>query len=117
MFGIPRTHFFTRRGVVRSVDGVDFDISQGETLGIVGESGSGKSVLALSILRRIPSSPGKIISGQVILDGQDLMRIPESGMRRIRGKKIGLILQDPLTSLNLVLNIGEQLTETIRRTS
>ena len=109
-----RTYFFTQRGVVKAVDGVSFDLGPGETLGIVGESGSGKSVLALSILRLVPSPPGKIVSGRVMLDGQDLMPRPESEMRKVRGKKIALILQDPLTSLNPVLSVGDQLTETIR---
>ena len=109
-----RTYFFTRRGIVKAVDGVSFDLAAGETLGIVGESGSGKSVLALSILRLVPSPPGKIVSGQVMLNGQDLLPLSESEMQKIRGKKIALILQDPLTSLNPVLSIGDQLTETIR---
>ncbi|MEK7814659.1 MAG: ATP-binding cassette domain-containing protein, partial [Chloroflexota bacterium] len=101
-----RTHFFTRWGVVKAVDGVNFDLRRGETLGIVGESGSGKSVTVLSIMKLIPSPPGKIVSGQVILDGEDLALLSESDMEKVRGRRIAMILQDPMTSLNPVFNIG-----------
>jgi oligopeptide/dipeptide ABC transporter ATP-binding protein len=109
-----RTYFYTRWGVVKAVDGVTFDLRRGETLGIVGESGSGKSVTALSIMRLIPSPPGKIVGGEVYLDGENLLALDEGEMRKVRGKKIALILQDPLTSLNPVLSIGDQVTEAIR---
>jgi oligopeptide/dipeptide ABC transporter ATP-binding protein len=109
-----RTHFFTRWGVVKAVDGVSFDLRRGETLGIVGESGSGKSVTVLSIMKLIPSPPGKIVSGQVILEGEDLALLPESDMEKVRGRKIAMILQDPMTSLNPVFNIGEQVIEAVR---
>src|SRR3954467_9460393 len=95
-----RTHFDTDGGVVKAVDDVSFDLARGKTLGIVGESGSGKSVTNLSILRLIPSPPGKIVSGEILFDGQDLLKLPESEMRRIRGKRIGMVFQDPMTSLN-----------------
>ena len=109
-----RTHFFTRWGTVKAVDGVSFDLTRGETLGIVGESGSGKSVTVLSIMKLIPSPPGKIVSGQVLLEGEDLTPLPESEMEKVRGRKIAMILQDPMTSLNPVFNIGEQVMEAIR---
>jgi len=109
-----RTHFFTRWGEVKAVDGVSFDLRRGETLGIVGESGSGKSVTVLSIMKLIPSPPGKILSGEVILDGEDLALLPESDMEKVRGRKIAMILQDPMTSLNPVFNIGDQVMEAVR---
>jgi oligopeptide/dipeptide ABC transporter ATP-binding protein len=96
------------------VDGVSFDLRRGETLGIVGESGSGKSVTALSIMKLIPTPPGKIVSGQVVLEGEDLIPLKESAMQKIRGEKIGMILQDPMTSLNPVFSIGDQVGEAIR---
>ncbi|MEK7873629.1 MAG: ABC transporter ATP-binding protein [Chloroflexota bacterium] len=108
-----RTHFFTRRGVVKAVDGVSFSLRAGETLGIVGESGSGKSITALSLVRLVPRPAARIVGGQVLLQGEDLLRKSESEMRRIRGEKIAMILQDPLTSLNPVLSIGDQVTEAI----
>jgi len=108
-----RTHFFTRRGVVKAVDGVSFSLRAGETLGIVGESGSGKSVTALSLVRLVPQPAARIVGGQVLLEGEDLLRKSEADMRRIRGAKIAMILQDPLTSLNPVLSIGSQVTEAI----
>ena len=107
------THFFTQDGVVRAVDGISFDLAEGETLGIVGESGCGKSVSALSIMRLIANPPGKIVAGQVIFDGEDLLKLEEAGMRRIRGNKIAMIFQEPMTSLNPVLTIGRQLTESL----
>ena len=108
-----RTHFFTRHGVVKAVDGVSFSLRAGETLGIVGESGSGKSVTALSLVRLVPQPAARIVGGQVLLEGEDLLRKSEAEMRRIRGAKIAMILQDPLTSLNPVLSIGSQVTEAI----
>jgi oligopeptide transport system ATP-binding protein len=110
-----QTRFFTRAGVVRSVDRVSFELHPGETLGIVGESGCGKSVTALSIMRLIPSPPGRIVGGQVLLheDGRtrDLLRLPEREVRDIRGNLISMIFQDPMTSLNPVLTIGYQIAE------
>ena len=109
-----RTHFVTRWGVTKAVDGVSFDLRRGETLGIVGESGSGKSVTALSLMRLVSSPPGKIVGGQIILDGQDMLSLNERQMERIRGANIAMIPQDPMTSLNPVFTIGDQVTEAIR---
>ncbi len=106
-----QTHFYGDGAVVKAVDGVSFDLKQGETLGIVGESGSGKSVTNLSILRLIPYPPGKIVGGEVIFDNKDLMKISENEIRRIRGKRIAMIFQDPMTSLNPFMKIGTQLME------
>jgi oligopeptide transport system ATP-binding protein len=108
-----RTHFNTEGGLVKAVDGISYDLQEGETLGLVGESGCGKSVSALSLMRLIPDPPGKIVGGQVLFEGQDLMNISEREMRRIRGNKIAMIFQEPMTSLNPVLTIGRQLTETL----
>ena len=108
-----RTHFFTQDGLVRAVDGVSFYVEKGETLGIVGESGSGKSVTSLSVMRLVPSPPGKIVSGRVLFDGEDLLTYDEDEMRKIRGKNIAMIFQDPMTSLNPVLTIGRQITESL----
>ena len=108
------THFRTRWGTVKAVDGVSFDLRRGETLGIVGESGSGKSVTMLSLMRLIPIPPGRIVSGTVSLDGDDLLLLSEDEMSKIRGSKIGLIIQDPMTSLNPVFTIGNQVEEAIR---
>jgi oligopeptide transport system ATP-binding protein len=108
-----RTEFRTDDGVVRAVDGVSFDVEAGRTLGIVGESGSGKSVTNLSMLRLIPNPPGRITGGTVRFDGVDLLSLPESDLRRIRGKRIAMIFQDPMTSLNPYLRIGTQLGEVL----
>ena len=105
------TYFFTRRGVVKAVDGVSFSLAQGESLGLVGESGCGKSVTALSILRLVPKPAGKIISGKILLHGEDLLGKTDREMRRIRGKKISMILQDPMSSLNPAFTIGNQVAE------
>jgi oligopeptide transport system ATP-binding protein len=107
------THFFTEDGLVRAVNGVSFYVEKGETLGIVGESGSGKSVTSLSIMRLVPSPPGKIVSGKILFDGEDLLTYDEDDMRKIRGKNIAMIFQDPMTSLNPVLTIGRQITESL----
>ena len=109
-----RTHFQTRWGTVKAVDGVSFNLRRGETLGIVGESGSGKSVTALSLMRLVPSPPGRIVGGKVILDGENILELSENKMGQVRGSKIGIILQDPMTSLNPVFSIGNQVEETIR---
>ncbi len=108
-----RTEFYTQDGIVKAVDGVSYDLQEGETLGLVGESGCGKSVSALSILRLIPNPPGKIVGGSVMFDGEDLMRISEEEMRHIRGNRIAMVFQEPMTSLNPVLTIGRQLTESL----
>ena len=109
-----RTYFRTRWGTVKAVDGISFHLRRGETLGIVGESGSGKSVTMLSLMRLVPSPPGEIVSGKVVLDGEDLVPLSDRDMNRVRGSKIALIIQDPMTSLNPVFTIGNQVTEAIR---
>lgn len=109
-----RTHFQTRWGTVKAVDGVSFNLRRGETLGIVGESGSGKSVTMLSLMRLVPSPPGYIVGGRIILDGQDILELSEEEMGQVRGRVIGLILQDPMTSLNPVFTIGDQVMEAVR---
>jgi oligopeptide transport system ATP-binding protein len=106
-----RTYFQTDDGVVKAVDGITFELKKGETLGIVGESGSGKSVTNLSVIRLIPEPPGKIVSGEVIFDGRDIMRLTKEEVRKIRGKRIAMIFQDPMTSLNPFLKISRQLGE------
>ena len=106
--------FKTRAGVSTPVDGVSYSLEAGETLGIVGESGSGKSVTMLSMMRLIPMPPGRIVEGSITLDGEDLLQLSESEMSKVRGSKIALIIQDPMTSLNPVLSIGNQVTEAIR---
>lgn len=109
-----KTYFFTEDGTVKAVDGITFDLKRGETLGIVGESGSGKSVTNLSIIRLIPDPPGRIVSGEVIFDGQDVMALPQDEVRKIRGKRISMIFQDPMTSLNPFMRISKQLMELTR---
>jgi oligopeptide transport system ATP-binding protein len=108
-----RTHFFTEEGVVRAVDDVSFDLEPGQTLGIVGESGSGKSVTSLSILRLIPDPPGRIVSGEIVFEGRNLLSLSERDMRGIRGRHIAMIFQDPMTSLNPYLRVSRQLTEVL----
>jgi peptide/nickel transport system ATP-binding protein len=108
-----KTWFFTRDGIVRAVDGVSFHVMPGETLAIVGESGCGKSVTALSILRLVPSPPGRIVSGTIRFAGRDLSELSEAEMREVRGNDISMIFQEPMTSLNPVLNIGRQIGETL----
>ena len=109
-----RTYFRTRWGTVKAVDGISFDLRRGETLGIVGESGCGKSVTMLSLIRLIPIPPGRIVSGTITLDGQDILQLSEEEMAKVRGSKIALIIQDPMTSLNPVFSIGNQVEEAIR---
>lgn len=108
-----RTYFHTDAGVVKAVDGINFELHKGETLGIVGESGSGKSVTNLSIINLV-SHPGRIESGEILFHGQDLLKLPENEIRKIRGNKISMIFQDPMTSLNPYLKISTQMMETIR---
>ena len=109
-----RTYFETEDGLVKAVDGITFGLKRGETLGIVGESGSGKSVTNLSIIRLIPDPPGKIVSGEVIFNGQDILLLPSEEVRRIRGRRIAMIFQDPMTSLNPFMKISRQLMEVTR---
>lgn len=108
-----QTHFHTKFGTVKAVDGVTFSLKRGETMGIVGESGSGKSVTVLSLMRLVPIPPGEIVGGKIILDGEDILELSESEMVKVRGSKIAMILQDPMTSLNPVFQVGSQVGEAI----
>ncbi len=108
------TSFFTDDGIIPAVDHVSFHINKGEILGVVGESGCGKSVTSLSIMGLVPNPPGKIISGEILLNGEDLTKLPEKRMRQIRGNDVAMIFQEPMTSLNPVYTIGNQLVEAIR---
>ena len=108
-----RTQFFTQDGVVKAVNGISYTINEGETLGIVGESGCGKSVGVMSLIRLIPSPPGKIVDGEVLFEGQDLLKASDDEIRAIRGNKISMIFQDPMTSLNPVLTVGRQISEAL----
>ena len=107
------TWFYTRQGIVKAVDGVDFEVAAGETLAIVGESGCGKSMTALSLMRLIPEPPGRIVSGSIRLAGRDLLKISEEEMRGVRGNEISMIFQEPMTSLNPVMTIGKQISEAL----
>ena len=109
-----RTQFFTDDGLARAVDGVSYSLEKGETVGVVGESGCGKSVTALSVLRLIPDPPGKIVDGEIIFEGTNLLELSSADMRRIRGNDISMIFQEPMTSLNPVFTIGNQITEAVR---
>jgi oligopeptide/dipeptide ABC transporter ATP-binding protein len=109
-----QTHFFTRRGVIKAVDGVSFTLHAGETLALVGESGSGKSVTCLSLVRLVPEPAGRIVGGRVMFAGEDLLRKSPAEMRWVRGKQIAMVLQDPMTSLNPALTIGTQVAEVVR---
>ena len=108
-----KTYFFTMDGVVKAVDGVSYELNEGETLGLVGESGCGKSVSALSVMRLIPDPPGKIVNGEILLDGEDILKLGMEDMRSVRGAKIAMVFQEPMTSLNPVLTVERQLTETL----
>ncbi|MDP9469413.1 MAG: ABC transporter ATP-binding protein, partial [Chloroflexota bacterium] len=109
-----KTQFFTQDGVVKAVDDVTFHVMPGETLGIVGESGCGKSMTGLSIMRLIPNPPGKIVSGQIVFNGDDILQMSDDEVRRIRGNDIAMIFQDPMTSLNPVLTINRQISESLQ---
>lgn len=109
-----KTHFFVRGQVAKAVDDVSFSVHSGQTIGLVGESGCGKSVTAHSIIQLIPEPPGKIVGGKIFFDGTDLLELSERQMRRIRGNRISMIFQEPMTSLNPVFRIGDQITETLR---
>lgn len=109
-----QTHFFSGKKVIKAVDGVDFEVRHGETLGIVGESGSGKSITSLSIMRLIPHPPGKIMGGEILFKGKNLLDLKEEEMRTIRGNEISMIFQEPMTSLNPVFTVGEQIAEAYR---
>jgi len=108
------THFFVEEGVSKAVDGVDYAINAGQTLGVVGESGSGKSVTALSIMRLIQSPPGRIVAGRILFEGQDLLQFSEERMRALRGNEISMIFQEPMTALNPVFTVGDQIAEAVR---
>ena len=107
------TRFYTQDGVVQAVNGISYQLNEGETLGIVGESGSGKSVGVMSVMRLIPSPPGKITAGEVFFEGRDLLKVSDDEIRNIRGNKIAMIFQDPMTSLNPVLTVGRQISEAL----
>ena len=106
--------YLTGEEVVEAVNGVSFTLDRGETLGLVGETGAGKTTIAKSILRILPDPPAKVAGGEIFLDGEDLLHMPESKMRTIRGKKISMIFQDPMTALNPIFSIGDQIAEVIR---
>jgi peptide/nickel transport system ATP-binding protein/oligopeptide transport system ATP-binding protein len=109
-----KTYFFTHDGTVKAVDGINLKVSKGETLGLVGESGCGKSVTALSIMRLIPNPPGKIVGGEIHFEGKNLLELNEKEMRKIRGRKISMIFQEPMTSLDPMFTIGDEIAEVIR---
>jgi len=109
-----KTYFFTRKGVVKAVDGVDLSIHEGDTLGLVGESGCGKSMTALSIMRLVPEPVGRIVEGSILFDGIDLAKATEADMRKIRGNRISMVFQEPMTSLNPVFKVGDQIAEAIQ---
>jgi oligopeptide transport system ATP-binding protein len=108
-----KAYFFTDEGIIKAVDGVTYDVQEGETLALVGESGCGKSVSAMAMLRLIPIPPGRIMGGEVVFEGDDLLKLNEGEMRRVRGNRISMVFQEPMTSLNPVLTVGKQLTESL----
>src|SRR6476660_92036 len=108
-----KTYFYTPDGVVKAVNGVSYTLDDGESLGLVGESGCGKSVSALSLMRLIPTPPGRIVEGEVVFEGRDLLKLSDENIRRVRGNDIAMIFQDPMTSLNPVLTIGRQIAEAV----
>jgi len=108
------TYFFTEDGIVKAVDYVSLSLNKGDTLGLVGESGCGKSVTALSILRLVPHPPGKIVTGQIVFQGKNLLSLTEGEMRKVRGRKISMVFQEPMTSLNPAFRVGDQIAEAIR---
>ena len=108
-----KTYFYTEDGVVKAVDGISYSLEAGETMGLVGESGCGKTVSALSLMRLVPEPPGRIVEGEVLLEGDDLLKLGKDQMRRRRGKDIAMVFQEPMTSLNPVLTVGRQLTEAL----
>jgi len=110
-----KTHFATDDGMVQAVDGVDLTVAKGETLGVVGESGCGKTVTAMSILKLVPMPPGRIVAGQILWRGRDLVPLPPEAMNGIRAKEIAIVFQEPMTSLNPVYTVGEQIAEVVRR--
>jgi peptide/nickel transport system ATP-binding protein/oligopeptide transport system ATP-binding protein len=109
-----KTYFFTRKGIVKAVDGVDLSLNEGETLGLVGESGCGKSMTALSIMRLVPEPIGRIVEGTINFEGKDLVKMTEPEMRKIRGNQISMVFQEPMTSLNPVIKVGVQIAEAIQ---
>ena len=109
-----RIHFITDDGVVEAVNGVDLSLEQGQTLGLVGETGAGKTTTALGIMRLVPSPPGKVVEGEILFEGRDLLSVSEAEMRKIRGEKITMIFQDPMTALNPIIPVGEQIAEVVR---
>jgi oligopeptide transport system ATP-binding protein len=109
-----RTQFFTQDGVVNAVNGISFTLEEGETLGVVGESGCGKSVSMLSMIRLIPQPPGKIVGGEALFQGEDLLKLDDQQIRSVRGNKIAMVFQDPMTSLNPVLTINQQVSEALQ---
>jgi oligopeptide transport system ATP-binding protein len=108
-----KTWFYTPDGIVKAVNGVSYTLNEGEALGLVGESGCGKSVSAMSLMRLIPTPPGRIVEGEVLFDGKDLLKLNDEGIRRVRGNDIAMIFQDPMTSLNPVLTVGRQIGEAV----
>ena len=110
-----KTYFFTSAGVIKAVDGISYDVDEGETVAIVGESGCGKSVSALSILRLVADPPGRVVGGSIRFEGRDLLKLSDEEIRDVRGKDIAMVFQEPMTSLNPVLTIGRQLTETLEQ--
>jgi peptide/nickel transport system ATP-binding protein len=109
-----RVHLFTSRGVVRAVDGIGFSLPAGASLGIVGESGCGKTMTALALMRLIPSPPARIVSGRIMFDGEDVVALDDARLRALRGNAMAMIYQDPMTTLNPVFSVGEQIAESVR---